>query len=415
MSFQNIHVGFDGQVKVVDFGIADAEGRVSRTRTGEVLGKIQFMAPEQFNREHPVDRRADLWALGVVAWRALSGSRLFRGKSDAETMWNVVHGEIPDVMQACEQPMPPPVAQMVMSCLSRDPRGRPMSAAKVAEVFHQAAIDEGASTEELTLFMSNAFFDAKRAEEVALAEAMKNPLAFSEKTVLSEIFSPTPAEGSESISGPEVSVTEIADAKRSPWVAILAICTILAVAAAAAVYWSQQMEKDSQSSADLAAASAPEAIQKAPEEPLTSPEVKPPVEKAPAQPPVEKAPEKPLGSVQIRLGAEVRMALVDGVRHDERPLVIMLAKDAKAEVTVLTADSEKVWTIGIKDDGRLLELPKSPDAGTEVVEKDPPVATTSKKTPKKKSGKKKGGKRKGGKKKSDKKKNSTGGLIEVPL
>lgn len=94
VSPQNILVGLDGVSKIGDFGIAKAESRATRTRTGQVKGKAGYMSPEQILLE-PLDARADLYAVGVVLWEALTGCRLFDGDSDAATINLVLSGKIP--------------------------------------------------------------------------------------------------------------------------------------------------------------------------------------------------------------------------------------------------------------------------------------------------------------------------------
>ncbi|HBQ18181.1 MAG TPA: tyrosine protein kinase, partial [Myxococcales bacterium] len=69
---QNVHVAFDGHVRVVDFGIAAARGKLAETQSGEVKGHLSHMAPEQVERPKDVDRRADIWALGVSGYEALT-------------------------------------------------------------------------------------------------------------------------------------------------------------------------------------------------------------------------------------------------------------------------------------------------------------------------------------------------------
>ncbi|MEP7051038.1 MAG: serine/threonine-protein kinase [Pseudomonadota bacterium] len=94
ISPQNVFVGNDGQVKVLDFGIAKAKSHQGRTATGIVKGKVGYIAPEQAAGEL-VDRRADIWSTGVVLWEALTGSRLFKGETDAATLSQSLKGEIP--------------------------------------------------------------------------------------------------------------------------------------------------------------------------------------------------------------------------------------------------------------------------------------------------------------------------------
>ena len=85
VSPENILVSFEGAVKVIDFGIASAHGRMSETLVGGLKGKVEYMSPEQAAGA-PVDRRSDVFSLGIVLWEALSGRRLFRRETDLAVM-----------------------------------------------------------------------------------------------------------------------------------------------------------------------------------------------------------------------------------------------------------------------------------------------------------------------------------------
>lgn len=81
VSPQNILVGFDGSVKIIDFGVAKAAGRSQRTASGVLKGKFPYMSPEQAEGLD-LDPRSDVFALGIVLWELLTGRRLFKGDND---------------------------------------------------------------------------------------------------------------------------------------------------------------------------------------------------------------------------------------------------------------------------------------------------------------------------------------------
>ncbi|MGB1698976.1 MAG: serine/threonine protein kinase [Nannocystaceae bacterium] len=94
VSPQNLLVNLDGWVKVTDFGIAKAVGRTTHTRPGQLRGKLQYMSPEQA-RGDTIDRRADLFALGLIGYEILSGKRPFTGDTAASALRRVLECEIP--------------------------------------------------------------------------------------------------------------------------------------------------------------------------------------------------------------------------------------------------------------------------------------------------------------------------------
>ncbi|MEE8408831.1 MAG: protein kinase [Myxococcota bacterium] len=88
VSPQNIMISRSGEAKIMDFGIAIAAARATKTATGTIKGKVAYMAPEQA-AGHSVDKRCDQFALGLVLWECLSGERMFGGDSDLEVLRKV--------------------------------------------------------------------------------------------------------------------------------------------------------------------------------------------------------------------------------------------------------------------------------------------------------------------------------------
>lgn len=119
VSPQNVFVSNEGQVKVLDFGIAKANSQEGRTATGIVKGKVGYIAPEQARAEH-VDRRADVWSAGVVLWESLTGARLFKAETDAATLGLTLQGQIPRA-GSLRLGIPEDLESVLIRALQRDP------------------------------------------------------------------------------------------------------------------------------------------------------------------------------------------------------------------------------------------------------------------------------------------------------
>lgn len=122
VSPQNILVGFDGGVKVIDFGVAKAATSSQNTATGVLKGKYPYMSPEQANGQ-PVDARSDLFALGVVMWELLTAKRLFKGDTDMMTLRLVKDCQVPRPSQLNPR-LPPGLDEVVLKALAPTPDAR---------------------------------------------------------------------------------------------------------------------------------------------------------------------------------------------------------------------------------------------------------------------------------------------------
>jgi serine/threonine-protein kinase len=121
VSPQNIMVGSDGLARVLDFGIAKASERLSRSVAGQVKGKRPYLAPEQIREQS--DRRTDVYATSVVLWEMLAGRRLFAAASPAELIRQVLEMEVPPP-SAHAPDISPELDALVLRGLARDPDRR---------------------------------------------------------------------------------------------------------------------------------------------------------------------------------------------------------------------------------------------------------------------------------------------------
>jgi serine/threonine protein kinase len=155
ISPQNILVSFDGAVKVIDFGVASALGRITETVPGGLKGKIEYMSPEQASGDS-ADRRSDIFALGVVLWEALCGRRLFRRRTELETMRAIFDEPIPRLPKAAA--VPPRLENIVMRALEREPEDRFQDAREMALLLQQHAFrSDGFNLIQLSAQMKSLF------------------------------------------------------------------------------------------------------------------------------------------------------------------------------------------------------------------------------------------------------------------
>jgi tetratricopeptide (TPR) repeat protein len=132
----NVMVTKAGQVKLVDFGLARAAGQSELTRSGQALGTVAYMSPEQAQGE-AVDARTDIWSLGTVLYEMLTGRRPFRGRRP-ETIIYAILNEAPRPLSALRPEVTPVLAEVVERCLTKSPDERYTSAEAVLQVLHAA-------------------------------------------------------------------------------------------------------------------------------------------------------------------------------------------------------------------------------------------------------------------------------------
>jgi serine/threonine protein kinase len=129
VSPSNVLVSYDGAVKVCDFGVAKATSRSNQTAHGVLKGKIAYMSPEQCQCQ-PLDRRSDIFAIGIVLHELLTLKKLFRGENDLAVLKQLTEGEIM-LPSANRADFPPELERIVMKALSRSRDQRYATAQKM--------------------------------------------------------------------------------------------------------------------------------------------------------------------------------------------------------------------------------------------------------------------------------------------
>ncbi|MEM9455064.1 MAG: protein kinase [Myxococcota bacterium] len=149
VSPSNVMVRPDGQIKVVDFGIAKAMTGSAMTQTGTVKGKTGYMSPEQCRGE-PLDQRSDIFNLGIMLYETTTGRRAFGGSNLFEAMNRINEGRYRPPAEIVEG-YPPELATIVSQALAHDPAERPANALVLRERLEAFAQDHGLAPSELAL------------------------------------------------------------------------------------------------------------------------------------------------------------------------------------------------------------------------------------------------------------------------
>ncbi len=166
VSPQNILISYEGDIKLCDFGIAKAASKVSQTESGALKGKIQYMSPEQAWGK-PIDRRSDLFSLGVVLYELLTEQRLFRGDSDL-TVLEKVRAAVVSAPSEANPEVSKPLDVIVLRALAREPEDRYTNASDLLRDLESVlySYSPAPGSADLAIFLHRL-----QAEEAAVAEA----------------------------------------------------------------------------------------------------------------------------------------------------------------------------------------------------------------------------------------------------
>ena len=169
VSPQNVLVGVDGISRITDFGVARAASRLTATRVGQLKGKIAYMAPEQAAGEEAIDRRADVFAAGIVVWEELAAKRLFKAENEAATLSRVMT-ETVTPLTSIVPGLSTALSDVVLRALERNPDQRFASCAQFADALEAAATGKEsiATPRELAAYVSETMGDEVSAQREAV-------------------------------------------------------------------------------------------------------------------------------------------------------------------------------------------------------------------------------------------------------
>jgi len=166
VSPQNILISFDGDVKLTDFGIAKAATKATAHESGALRGKLLYMSPEQAGGK-PMDRRSDIFSLGLVLYEMLTGQRPFLGSSELSILEMVRECRIAPAASV-NPSIPEGLAQAVMKALARDPEERYADAAEMQADLERILHEQRPPTAaDISRFMGQLFEQEERGEPVA--------------------------------------------------------------------------------------------------------------------------------------------------------------------------------------------------------------------------------------------------------
>lgn len=183
ISPQNIMISFEGEVKIIDFGIAKAETQMEATKAGTLKGKFGYMSPEQSDGQE-IDARTDIFSLGIVLWELLANDRLFTASSEAAILRKIRECQIPSIRKINPN-VPPELEKIVNKVLAKDPNLRYQTSAALHKDLNRFLNTQfpDFNSQDFAVFIKNAFAQSYQESKRKLVEYAKIQNA-DEKTVV---------------------------------------------------------------------------------------------------------------------------------------------------------------------------------------------------------------------------------------
>ena len=220
----NLLITPDGRVKITDFGIARIADQVPLTATGQVMGTVQYLSPEQASG-HSASPTTDIYSLGIVAYEALAGRRPFTGESQVAIAMAQINDTAPELPATISEP----VRNLVYACIAKKPADRPLSAAhlsRAAQSLRRGDVDSAAGS--VPGILSGGIAATMLTPTVSPSAA---------PTSITELIAPRPSEMAPPVAEPANSE------RRSPWswplIALVSLLVLIASGALIALLVSQ--------------------------------------------------------------------------------------------------------------------------------------------------------------------------------
>ncbi|XXY50200.1 serine/threonine-protein kinase [Sorangium sp. So ce269] len=271
VSPHNVFVTYDGHVKLIDFGIAKLMGGGAETATGVIKGKIGYMPAEQIEGSH-IDRRADLYAVGVMLWEAATGERMWKGMPDVAIMNHVLNGNIRTPREA-NPDVPEELERIILKALSFAPEARHATALELeAELEAFVGGMTPVTSRDIGRFVAREFEEVRAETRRIIGREMKRRASMARSSAPPDALLPPPPQMPQSLAPAGYTTTTDSTSRSTeaqgpaprPWLKralrSLAIVAVLAIGCGVvlgAITRSSRSERSSEGAAASAAAPQP--------------------------------------------------------------------------------------------------------------------------------------------------------------